>query len=159
MSPKLKLPDHVKRLYEKDASDAAKKRHELRQMVAEDTAQALVRDKKQTEAKQKADLAKYNAGRVADGIKEMKEINMLQDEGYPYSDHLAKNRIANRIAVLELDKKHYAKEVKKLKSRESDTGEKYALTSELANTLDSIETELAEIKIDMSIDSEEHENS
>ncbi len=145
---KIKVPAHVMRKYKEDEKARIQKNQELRQALSEHDSEQRQALKKQQDAELKKSLKEYNDGRIADGRKAKAEIKLYQDEAFPYSLHLAKQRLSNRIEVLELDKKHYTSEVKRLKATEADTGERYSLTIELTDTLNRINEDLDELRID-----------
>ncbi len=151
MSPRIKLPEHIKSLYAKNAKAEIKKSLEIRRALSEYSVKQRQELRKYQEGKAKAAVMKYNTDRVTQGSKARDDIKMYTDEGFAYSIHLAKQTTRNRIEVLELDRAHYAKEVARFEDKEVDSGERYSLTDELSNTLNAINDELNELKIDLEV--------
>lgn len=141
---KFYIPEYVKR--ERSEKDAAAKvaNRDLCQAVGEHVALERQKIREQREAEQRQKLEKRISERTAEGKATNDEIFMLKDEGYAYSLQLANQRMQNRIDSLTLDRDHYTKEIQKFKDQEFDSGF-------LVDTLEGIETELSERKLNLEL--------
>lgn len=142
--PKFYIPEHVKK--ERAERDAVAKvaHRDLCQAVGEADALERQEIRKKQQADYRLKLEKRIKDRVTEGKATNDEIKELKSESYAYSIQLANQRIQSRIEVLTLDRTFYQQEIQKFKDKEMDS-------SFLMDTLESVETELHELQIDIEV--------
>ena len=142
--PKFFISEHVKK--ERAEKDAAAKvaQRDLCQAVGEHVALERQEIRKKREAEQRQELQKRIEADATAGKEAHDDINELLDEGWTYSLQLANQKVRNRIETLTLDRTFYHGEIKMFTEKEMDP-------SFLEDTLESVETEVSELNIDLEL--------